>query len=238
MDRRRLGALAGIVGPPICVAVSVVEGWLRPGYDSRSMYGSELALGPRGIIQIVNFVVFGILMLLFARGIAAEFPQGKASRWGPRLLAVSGICWIGGGLFVMDPQVLSVPLAQFSWHGWLHVLFGVPLSYTLPISCFVFLRRFREDRNWSALAPWTLTAGVLSAAFFVVLKTITYSIRLAPGNALAAWGGLIQRLAFFIWLGWQFTVAVRLHTLTTEVGTGALPEYQRDEALPRQRPVA
>ena len=50
-------------------------------------------------------------------------------------------------------------------------------------------------------------------------------------------GGLIQRLAFFIWLGWQFTVAVRLHTLTTEAGTGALPEYQRDEALPRRRPV-
>ena len=216
MDRRRLGALAGIVGPPICVAVSVVEGWLRPGYDSRSMYGSELALGPRGIIVVVTFIVYGVLLLLFARGIAAEFPHGKASRWGPRLLAVSGVGWIGAGLFVMDPQQQSVPLAQVSWHGWLHALSGVPVSYALPISCFVFLRRFREDRNWSALAPWTLTAGVLSAAFFVVLKVIVYSIRLAPGNALAPWGGLIQRLAFFIWIGWQFTVAVRLHALTSE----------------------
>jgi hypothetical protein len=130
-----------------------------------------------------------------------------------------------------------MPPAQFSWHGWLHVLLGVPLSYALPISCFVFLSRFREDRGWSALARWTLTAGVLSAALFVVLKVIVYSIRFAPGNALAAWGGLIQRLAFFIWLGWQFTVAVRLHTLTTQGGTGAPSEYQRDEALPRQHPV-
>jgi hypothetical protein len=51
-------------------------------------------------------------------------------------------------------------------------------------------------------------------------------------------GGLIQRLAFFIWLGWQFTIAMRFHTLTKEGWTGALPEYQRDEALQHQRPVA
>ena len=79
---------------------------------------------------------------------------------------------------------------------------------------------------------------MLSAVLFGVLKVIIYSIRLAPGNALAAWGGLIQRLAFFIWLGWQFTIAMRLHTLTKEAWTGALPEYQRDEALQHQRPVA
>jgi hypothetical protein len=48
------------------------------------MYQSELALGPRGIIVDVTFIVYGVLLLLFARGIAAEFPHGKASRWGLR----------------------------------------------------------------------------------------------------------------------------------------------------------
>ena len=107
--------------------VWVVEGWLRPGYDSRSMYGSELALGPRGIIMVVNLIVYGVLLLLFARGIAAQFPYGTASYWGPRLLGISGLCCIGGGLFVMDP--LPTPLAQLSSHGWLHALLGVVLSY-------------------------------------------------------------------------------------------------------------
>jgi len=46
------------------------------------MYVSELSLGPRGWIQIVNFVVFGLLFLFFARGVAAEFRQGKASKAG------------------------------------------------------------------------------------------------------------------------------------------------------------
>ena len=43
MDRRRLGALAGIVGPPMFVAVFVVEGWLRPAYDSRGVLPTPLA---------------------------------------------------------------------------------------------------------------------------------------------------------------------------------------------------
>jgi hypothetical membrane protein len=136
---RRLGAFAGIVGPVVFVTVFMPEGWLRPGYDSRSMYGSELALGPRGIIQVVNFIVYGTLLLVFARGLAAELPNGDASRWGPRLLRVCGVCLIGGGLFVMDP--LPTPLAQLSWHGWLHALFGLVLSY----SCS---RRACSRRRW------------------------------------------------------------------------------------------
>lgn len=202
----------------MCVAVVVVEGWLRPGYDSRSMYLSELALGPRGLIVNIVLVAYGALLFLFARGVAAEFPDGSASRWGPRLLRIIGFTAVGLGLFVMDP--LPTPLAQLSAHGWLHALFGIVQSYAVPISCFVFLKRFREERQWRALAPWTLTAGVLTVALVVILKTIVYSIRLAPGNALGAWGGLVQRLALFIWIGWQFAVAVRLLALTRERAPG------------------
>jgi hypothetical membrane protein len=220
LDRRRLGALAGIVGPPLFVAVFVVEGWLRPGYDSRGMYLSELALGPRGVIMIVDLVVYGVLLLLFARGMAAEFPHGKASRWGPRLLNIAGLGWIGAGLFVMDPQALSEPLAQFSWHCWLHALFGWLLMVGLPGSCFVFLRRFREDPDWQPLGDWTLRTGVATVALMVVLRAIVWTIRLAPGSAVGAWGGLIQRLSIIIWLGWQFAVALRLEALTRGESTG------------------
>ena len=61
MDRRQLATWAGMVGPTLFVAIFMLEGWLRPGYNSRGMYVSELALGPRGWIQGVNFVVFGVL---------------------------------------------------------------------------------------------------------------------------------------------------------------------------------
>jgi len=63
---------------------------------------------------------------------------------------------------------------------------------------------------------------VLTAALVVILKTIVYSIRLAPGNALGAWGGLTQRLALLIWISWQFAVAVRLLALTRERAPGTV----------------
>jgi hypothetical protein len=37
---------------------------------------------------------------------------------------------------------------------------------------------------------------------------------LPSGEGCKRVGGLIQWLAFVPWLGWQFAVAVRLHTLT------------------------
>ena len=46
--RLRLGSVAGITTPVLFVAVFLVEGWLRPGYQPLSMFVSELSLGPRG----------------------------------------------------------------------------------------------------------------------------------------------------------------------------------------------
>jgi hypothetical protein len=61
-DRRQLGAWAGMIGSVIFAAIFTLEGCLRPGYNPLGMFVSELSLGPRGWIQIVNFIVFGALV--------------------------------------------------------------------------------------------------------------------------------------------------------------------------------
>jgi hypothetical protein len=53
VDTRKLGAVAGIVGSVAFVAIFTIEGWLRPGYDAQRMFVSELALGERGLVQIL-----------------------------------------------------------------------------------------------------------------------------------------------------------------------------------------
>jgi len=80
--------------------------------------GSALSLGSRGWIQILNFVVFGALLLVFARGVAAELPDGMASRAGPILLAIIAVSISASGAFVMDP--MNTPREQMSVHGILH----------------------------------------------------------------------------------------------------------------------
>lgn len=171
------------------------------------MFVSELALGPRGWIQAVNFVLFGVLFLVFTRGVAGELQYGRASRAGPILLAIIGISLLVSGLFVMDP--VTTPPDQTSWHGKLHTLFGALAFSLMPVSCFVFLRRFTADPKWRSLQWWTLAAGTIIAASVVVMSVGPTQPPAAP-NAFNEWIGVIQRTALVTYLAWQFTFALGL----------------------------
>jgi len=108
INRRQITAWAGMIGSALFIAVFTIEGLLRPGYNPLTMYISELSLGPRGWIQIANFVVYGILFLTFTWGIATEFKKGKSSKAGPILLTIIGVCFLLSGPFVMDPASTPV----------------------------------------------------------------------------------------------------------------------------------
>ena len=204
---RRWGGVAGMIGPVHFVAIFLIEGWLRPGYDPIRMYVSELALGARGWIQIANFLVYGVLLLLLARGIATEFMTGPASRAGPILLILNGIRTIGVGLFVTDPA--ATPLQAMSWHSTLHLWLAVSAFVLWPLTCFVFYRRFRVDPNWRPLAGWTLCTGIATAVLSSLLIVGSAPLASAP-NALNVWLGLIQRTSIITFSAWQFAVAWRL----------------------------
>ena len=60
-----------MIGPALFVVTFTIEGCLRPGYRAREMFVSELSLGPRGWIQIANFIVAfnawnGVVQRVFA----------------------------------------------------------------------------------------------------------------------------------------------------------------------------
>jgi hypothetical protein len=206
LGQRRMTAWAGIIGPALFVAVFTIEGWLRPGYNPLSTYVSALSLGSRGWIQIANFVILGLLLLMFTLGVASEFPAGKASRGGPILLAIISILFIVSGPLVMDPT--GTPLDQITVHGTLHGLAGGIVFTLMPITCFVFLRRFREDPNWRSLQWWTLVLGIIIAAAVVLLTVASKS----PGlqNLFTNWLGLIQRTIIIPWMFWVFVFALWL----------------------------
>jgi len=208
MDRRVLGAWAGMIGPALFVATFTLLGWIRPDYNAYAMLVSELALGPWGWIQCVNFIVCGVMCVMFARGIAVEFQEGRASVAGPLLLTIIGYGLLLSGFFLMDP--VNTPAAQRTLHGKLHDFFGgVPFSLS-PVSCFVFMRRFHADPKWRSLQWWTLAVGFTPAAALVVLLFIR--MQMATPNPFAQWNGLIQRMVLIPYLAWQFYFAAGLHT--------------------------
>jgi hypothetical membrane protein len=203
-NQKKSCAWAGIIAPVLFVLVFTIESFLRPGYDPMKTFISALSLGSRGWIQIANFILFGILLLLFTLGVANEFKKGKASKWGVILLAALGSCYLLSGPFVMDAT--GTPLSGTSFHGILHGIFGAIVFVVMPISCFVFLRRFREDPKWKGLYGWTLALGIL-VALGVLLMIVGIKI---PTTAVyfTNWIGLIQRIALVAWMTWLFGFGV------------------------------
>jgi len=206
MNQRQLAAWAGVIAPALFVTVFTLEGWLRPGYEPLKMYVSALSLGPRGWIQIVNFIVFGTLLLVFTRAIAAEFQSGKAARGGSILLTIIAICYLASGPFVTDPA--GTPQNQMTLQGMLHGIFGGIVFSLMPVSCFVFLRRFREDPKWQFLQWWTLALGTIIAVA-VLLLTVATKLPAAQ-NVFNEWPGLIQRTAIVPFMIWLFIFALGL----------------------------
>jgi len=50
----------GVIGPPLFVVVLLVEGATRPGYSAWRHYGSQLATGEGGWMQVANFIICGL----------------------------------------------------------------------------------------------------------------------------------------------------------------------------------
>ena len=206
--RAKIAALAGMLGPLLFVVTFSVEGWLRPGYDARRMFISALSLGPRGWIQIVNFLFLGVALFVFSRGVAAAFREGKASRAGHVLLTIIAVALFASGPFVMDP--MGTVREAMTVHGILHNIFGAFVFSLTPVTCFVFWRRFRTDESFRSLRTWTLVAGIVTTLAVVLLRIATPRPP-GPGNALTSFTGVIQRTEAVTFFAWVFTFARALY---------------------------
>ncbi|KAA9373687.1 DUF998 domain-containing protein [Microbispora cellulosiformans] len=95
----RLLLTCGLVAGPLFTAAYLTEGALRPHYRSLRHPVSSLAIGDRGWIQTVNFLVGGLLSLAFAVGLWRAGP----SHWGASLVGGWAIGLLCAGIFRTDP---------------------------------------------------------------------------------------------------------------------------------------
>ena len=181
------------------------------------MFVSELSLGPSGWIQMLNFLLTGALLLVFGRGLRADFRTGAASRAGPILMQCMAVCLMASGPFTTDPSTMP---GQTTLHGIVHGVFGALFFTSAPVCCFVFYRRFRTDHYWRPFAGWTLGAGILLVLGIAILR-----VSQQPGSGLFEFKGLLQRVLLTIIMTWIFAVAfpLRHHYRDSNQGPKALP---------------
>lgn len=203
---RRRSAWAGIVAPVIFVGVFTLEGIVRSGYDPISMYISALSLGARGWIQIVNFLVLGLLLFLFTRGLAKEFSTKNAARGGIIAFYVISVLFFISGPFVMDPA--ETPADQMSVHGLIHGIAGGIVFLLMPIIMGIFLRCFLFDVEWKSFRGWTLALAIVEA--LGVIAFIYVSSIPAEQSPYANSLGLFQRIALIPFMVWVCIFAIKV----------------------------
>ena len=196
------GGLAGMIGPAmfalIVVALTVLQynfmvglGW-DPLAASDVPWPSALALGPYGFLQVLNFDLFGILLMVFAaglqRGVAAE---GRIWWAGPAFLVVAGVALVLLG-FKTDP---SMSTEAHTWHGLIHIGAFFLLNISLLAALLFMWRRLERDPAWRGYGWYSLASAVLIVVLFFL-----------PGQVAGY-------LFFAVWLAWVEVLAIHLRSL-------------------------
>ena len=156
-------------GRPLFVTAVLAQALTRPGFSLTRDAASLLDDGSWGWVQAANFIVTGLLFVAAAAGLRRVLRDGRGSRWAPRLLLITGVGLIGGGVFHPDPSGGFPPgtppgaSAVSSWHGVLHQVCGSAAFLALIVFCVVLARRYRALGR-QQMAACSLLAGVLGVA--------------------------------------------------------------------------
>jgi hypothetical protein len=210
----RLLLLGGVIGPPLFVVVALIEGATRPGYSAWRHFVSQLSLSDQGWMQIVNFIVCGVLCLGFALGLRRALAPGRGATWGPLLLGVYGLCLVTAGLFSTGPALgypPGVKPGHQTVHATIHGLSGLLVFSALPAAGFVLAWRFQHEPHGRGWATYSAITGVLVALSFVT--SIASSVLDATGAVPNAPSGVLQRIGIIA--GWGWVALLALHILRT-----------------------
>ena len=163
----RNAALAGMIGPVLFAFIVIVltvaqYGFMRrlgwhPIESSGVPWPSGLALGPYGWLQVLNFVLFGLLVISFAVGLHRRV-SGRAAKIGTGSLMLAGVALLLLG-FKTDPNLLSTGPQTLS--GWIHGLAFVLLTLSLLLTFFLVGWGLRKDPLWRSYGWYSLVTGIV-----------------------------------------------------------------------------
>ncbi|MFI5490849.1 DUF998 domain-containing protein [Micromonospora echinaurantiaca] len=170
----------GIAAGPLFLAAGVIQGLTREGFDFTRNAISQLSLGDLGWIQVLNFVVCGMLIIAGAVGLRRALQDGTGATWAPPLVTVFGASFLVSAVFAADPGAgfpvgtPDGPTTSLSTHGAVHMAGGM-IGYLALCAAFIALaRRFSAQgrRGWalaSRIVAVVVVAGFVASAASVLL---------------------------------------------------------------------
>ncbi len=194
---------AGAVAGPLFLLIALIQGLTRQGFDLSHQPISFLSLGDLGWIQIVNFVLTGLLVLTFAVGVRRVLRGKPGGTFGPIGLAGLGLGLIIAGLFPPDAG-FGYPIGtpdgtplDATYRSIMHGI-GFTMSFVFfVLAAFVFARKDVKQKQW------------VSVAYTIISAVAALMLSMSPGNDTIAVRNLVA--AGFLWT-WLAVQSVRLLT--------------------------
>jgi uncharacterized protein DUF998 len=187
----RLLLLCGAIAGPFFIVVLLVQDYTRPGFDPRSDVLSLLSLGDWGWVQMTNFILVGVLNLLYAVGLWRRVHPGRGGTWAPILIAAYGLGLVVVGILRTDPAngfPPGVPAPTHpTWHGAIHAVGALGVFLLLAAALLVCVRLFlaRKERWW---AVYCLASAVLFLLiFFTSFTNAAFFARFLRLAVLIGW---------------------------------------------------
>lgn len=195
-------AVAGIVGALAFTTGFLAQDLLRGGYDPVAQQISELEAGAYGWVQQVNFMLFGLLVIVFAVGLHLGVRAGRTGVVGPAILAWNGVGLVIAGLVPLRADAAGMVVDPGGWH---HVN-GAIYFGTIGLGLVVVSRRLAGDPRWRGLTGYSLVSGIV----LLVVDVIEGPLSGLRYVTLDPWSGLLQRVTIGVWLACVVVLALRL----------------------------
>lgn len=187
---KRLLVCGAIAGPLFILAV-LVQDYVRAGFDPRRDMLSLLSLGGVGWIQIANFVVAGVLNVLYAVGLRRQLRGMTGGASSSVFVGIFGIGLILVGMFRTDPSGSFPPgvarLPSPTVHGIIHALGALPTFLALGAGIASLGRSFaaRKATRWAYYC--FASAAALVIVFFGSFPNADLAPRMLRLAVLIGW---------------------------------------------------
>lgn len=196
MNWQRFYALCGITAPILFTIMVIIESLLRPGFSQIYSTVSELGLGHLAILQIINFIIFGLLLISFTIGFSKYLKTRSGKAVVVLLIAFSlGVIFAGVSfLFQWNYPYSTVILA--------HSVASIIGFYAIFIAQLLTWQALKGSNPniWRNYRIYSLISGFVT---LIVLFYIPFTL----------YQGLFERVFIAVWMIWIEVTAIKLYTL-------------------------
>jgi hypothetical membrane protein len=194
-----ISAFSGILGPIVFTIVIVILGFQWHGYNHLTQAISELGAtnAPNMNLQAANFVVLGILTILFATGL---WLHNRSFRTSGILVAIYGVAAIVAGPVHCDP---GCPVVTSSTIQILHNVDALIAFVAFAFAPLFFWQSAKTIPKWNKTAQWSLNFANVSiplVATYLAIATLS----------LSPYTGLLQRVFLGFLFAWLIMMSVSL----------------------------